>query len=85
MSEYSKIEVNLDDDVKISLISLFVTNNLDKASQEAFTDTIKSGGFLEDALYAAVLNEMIIEAMMDQFEKQEGIPIDIIGEDASGC
>lgn len=82
--EYSKIEVNLDDDTKIALVSLFVKSRLDEVSQITYLDALDNGEVVEDALFNAILNEMILEAMIHQFENQTDT-IDIIEGVDGGC
>jgi hypothetical protein len=82
-TQYSCVTIELDgisSDTIRGLIRGFITSRLTRCSQEQFDITLQSSlaeGIEEDAAYnkalhAAVLNEMILEAVSDQLLRLEG-------------
>jgi hypothetical protein len=82
-TQYSCVTLELDrisSDTIRGLIRGFITSRLNRCSQEQFDITLQSSlaeGIEEDtaydkALHAAVLNEMILEAISDQLLRLEG-------------
>lgn len=73
MSEdFEMIQIDVSDEDKITLIEQFVRTKLSPASQSAYINS--DGECVEDALFEAVLNEMILQALIDHIEDQKDEP-----------
>lgn len=62
---YEQLEVDIDDDTKKELIKMFVKERLDPVSQATFEDRLTQGSYLEDALFDAVINEMVLQCLKE--------------------
>jgi hypothetical protein len=67
---FCKIDLDLDDEVRTDLINFWARDNLNEASLETYEDLRKSGS-QEDALYGAVLNDVIIQTLTEQIARTE--------------
>ena len=61
--DFGEIQVELSNETKFSLIKMFVRERLCPAAQNCF-NTQPEGTFLEDALFNAVINEMVMEGLV---------------------
>jgi len=67
---FCKIDIDLEDEVREDLIDFWARVNLEEASLETYEDLRKSGT-QQEALYAAVLNDIIIESLVAQIERAD--------------
>lgn len=75
---YEIIELEMEPDLQDKLVESYVLDNFNAASIDAFYNSYDSEeAKIEDQLYAAVLNEMIIKALEEEIkahkEKDEEI------------
>jgi len=69
--EYSEIEVDLSEQDRDNLVIHFVQTKLSGASQSIFNQEILDR-CIEDALYCAIVNEMIVIALTEEVEMSKG-------------
>lgn len=76
MSEnYELIEVDLSDEDKIVLIERFIATKLSGASQRTYlVELEKDDTCVEDALFQAILNEMVLQVLIDEIESRKEEP-----------
>jgi hypothetical protein len=83
-TQYSCVTIEVDGispDIRQGLIAGFIISRLTRCSQENFNITLESslaegveeGIAYSNALHAAVLNEMMLEAISDQLLRYDGI------------
>jgi len=68
--EYESVTLDISDEDKISLVTRFVNTKLSEASQHAFADAVKTAT-IEEAIFHAVLNEAILEALIAQMDTEQ--------------
>jgi hypothetical protein len=70
---FETIELEMEPELQDKLIESYVLSNFSPASIDAFYNTYDNtspdGQRIEDQLYAAVLNEMIINALQGQIKR----------------
>jgi hypothetical protein len=66
MSDFENIEVDIPVEHQQMLIKVFVDGMLRPESREVYHDAVNQGGDVRQALYDAVLNDMIVLALIDQ-------------------
>lgn len=65
---FEMVEINLSDEDMVTLINRFVNTKLREASQLTFDEERKNGMNIEDALFCAIINETILEALIEQID-----------------
>jgi hypothetical protein len=70
-ADFEVIEVNMSEEDKVTLVERFVNTKLREASQFTFEEERKTGTRLEDALYYAILNEIVLEALIEHIERNK--------------
>lgn len=69
---YETIEIELPPELQDKLIEVYVQTNLSGASIDAFYANFSTDeGNISDQLYAAILNEMIVNALKDEMNRME--------------
>lgn len=70
---YEEITVEIPGEIQDKLVEVYVLNNLSGASIDAFyasyDSSAEGGNRIEDQLYAAILNEMINDALHEEIER----------------
>ena len=67
---FCRIDIDLDDKVREDLINFWARDNLNEASLETY-DELLAKGSQTDALYGAVLNDIIIQTLVEQIARSE--------------
>jgi len=70
---FETIELEMEPALQDKLVESYILSNLSPASIDAFYNTYNNaspeGQCIEDQLYAAILNEMIINAVQDEMKR----------------
>lgn len=77
--EYPSVEVELSDEDKDLLAGVFVITNLRPASQFHYQELVNSGESVKDALFTAIVNDVILAALekeVERIKEQEEDPSD---------
>lgn len=69
--QYETLDVEISDETMLSLLKLFMTrNNFSDASMYHFDKVLEEAdGDYQIAIHAAVVNEMVLNALMELIEK----------------
>ena len=75
MSDFENIEVDIPEEHQQVLVTVFVDGMLRPESKEVYHEAIAGGEDVRQALYDAVLNDMIVAALVDQINtmQQQGV------------
>jgi hypothetical protein len=65
---FETIEINMSDEDKTALVERFVNTKLKEASQLTFDEERKNGMNIEDALFYAIINEVVLDALIEQID-----------------
>ena len=78
--EFPEVEVELSDADKDLLAGVYVITNLRPAAQYQYQHLVNNGLSIKDALFHAIINDVVLASLEKEVEKQSN---NIIGEDYS--
>lgn len=70
-TEFSAITANFDDGIAEELCRIYVERTMHPASLSLFNDLMLECGDTQYALYRAVINQSVIEALIEDLNKQQ--------------
>lgn len=71
-TEFNEIEIDFDDNEIADIVQSYVKRKLESASISVFESHLSEGSTIEEALYQAIFNDAVLEAIRAGMEYDEG-------------
>lgn len=67
--EFVNLDANIDPDTIMALCRVYVETRMHPATVSLFNEVMSVDGNIEEALFRSVINEMVIQALVDQLAR----------------